>query len=631
MKIIEFNLKDSESKQNNMKKNIELLRNHINELQQNNGLENNNSFNSTFEQLEIIEAENIKLSIYKEMNESKIKRLKSIIKNPEQMKLVEEIQAKENEIEDLNNELDIMKEENKIIKGSLNEDSTELLNKYKETIRMYNILKRCNSGLEAEIAIVQNENKILKQHIESDDKNESFTRVVQQLREKQIVLEKMINESDKTVTFNNVQMPHNSKIAQSQSAGIVHNQNINSDEVLSNLITNLLPNDKNTDIIQKVNKIQSLFKVSIKRIKTQERQIKDLQELTESAADIITSYYNEVSEEKKKFVITDPKSIEDISEALRSLMNKENSNPGNDKKLLKIAKASIQRAKEYEQKYIELKYNIGRILNLDLNEIENGNLIMSRIVESVNVQPNFALYDNIIQKVLKQADIFEQKVLHFKNKYCRLLQRINDEREYFKELESVFAYSLKIIFPANCGLNAHSSKVEIEKRLKKLRAIMKSLFNLIPEQEIPNKTSIYVLALELRRILGSSCIEDFSFDLSADFSISDLEMYQNTKVGLLYQYEERIQELLEMLHNSISYDRLESILCEILRLEANEACEDDIECLFEAIKTKIDEVNSIQAKFKAYKEITTALLQGIGNKVPSNVAHLVEQLKNATL
>jgi len=98
----------------------------------------------------------------------------------------------------------------------------------------------------------------------------------------------------------------------------------------------------------------------------------------------------------------------------------------------------------------------------------------------------------------------------------------------------------------------------------------------------------------------------------------------------LYEDERKIQELSNIVNNSMSFENIVYVLSNILGVEAttNKITEDTVTELFSAVKEMAENYQDLIEKFRQYQQITNALIKGLGQKLPTNVKTLIDKLSH---
>ena len=246
------------------------------------------------------------------------------------------------------------------------------------------------------------------------------------------------------------------------------------------------------------------------------------------------------------------------------------------------------------------------------------------------IERPFLVLDQRISRLASSVDRIIGKYEALVNRYS-LNTNTTNAASMLKTVTDSYAGTLKALFSPTTNLNPYSSARDIHRRLYKMQMILRSIYQLIPNVNIPKRQTIYDYIIGLRRAL-SGVNKDGQTDVSMDISLSDIDTAPEG-VGMLFEYEHRIEELVDLLKHAMSFENIAQHLSQMLGLEpiADKVTENDIADLLAAIKERLDTSDELLSRFESYKESVDMLIAGIGNKIPPSVAAVVDSIRNFEL
>ncbi|EAY20229.1 hypothetical protein TVAG_021760 [Trichomonas vaginalis G3] len=202
--------------------------------------------------------------------------------------------------------------------------------------------------------------------------------------------------------------------------------------------------------------------------------------------------------------------------------------------------------------------------------------------------------------------------------------KMNDARHAMNTIIDTYRHTLKSLFPPAMNLNPLSKSKDIVRAVNKLQALMFSLFPLIPGIQPPEKPHIYLMAVAIRRIIGSERNEDV--DINKDISLSELKAMPINKSRFFY-YEGKIHDLEEQLNGVIPIEEVGNMAGRIIGRENPQIkTRKQLVDLLQEITDKYSTAGQIAEEYNDFKEATWALLRGIEGVIPASLAPLVQRL-----
>ncbi|OHT05916.1 hypothetical protein TRFO_26199 [Tritrichomonas foetus] len=201
--------------------------------------------------------------------------------------------------------------------------------------------------------------------------------------------------------------------------------------------------------------------------------------------------------------------------------------------------------------------------------------------------------------------------------------------------------TLKCIFPPSANVTPVTNVREIQRRLMKTIALLRSGLQLIPGSKMPSHDNIYSYAVLIRRNLSSNTVLDASSDFSTDLSLSELALNGENPLasGRFSEYEKQVNRLMDIVNHSISYKNLVTALSDVLDLEVaiepNEITEQTVADLFQAVREKVEDkegsIEKIKERHLQYKKLVGKFFEGLKGKLPSQTSKLVDDIMNFKL
>lgn len=240
--------------------------------------------------------------------------------------------------------------------------------------------------------------------------------------------------------------------------------------------------------------------------------------------------------------------------------------------------------------------------------------------------------------------ILDQRISHLESSVDRIINKYEalancyslntnttNAATMLKTVTESYSATLKALFSPTTNLGPYSSPHDIQRRLYKMQLILRSIYQLIPNVTPPKRQTIYDFIIELHRALFI-VNKDGETEVSMDTSPSDFDTAPKG-IGMLFEYEHRIDELVELLKHTMSFDNIAQHLCHLLGLKPfdNEVTESDIAGLLAAIEEKLDTGDRLVTKFESYKESVNMLITEIGNNVTPSMTVIIDSIRNLEL
>ena len=305
-------------------------------------------------------------------------------------------------------------------------------------------------------------------------------------------------------------------------------------------------------------------------------------------------------------------------------------------KLRKSYKILFRRCQVYQENEAAIKESLFSAYPQLRKQVAPDMSIISLVREFILKFPVFiaSISAEQVQKPLLTLDhkvsIFQKKLDTVIQKYESLVSRFtlvyrqNANPEILKKVIDSYNNTLRTIFPPTSNLNALSPAREIQRKLNKTMSVIKSIYQLIPNAQMPKKSHLHGYVVGIQRLLMAPL--GTQTDVSLDISVSEL----NGDIpvgGRLFEYEQQINELTTKVENSVPFEHVIDELCGMIGVQPKEYTEDAMNDLFEAIKEKIETTNIFVSQYAEARSFFNAFVTSIGDKVPRSAAVYYNKLK----
>jgi hypothetical protein len=173
--------------------------------------------------------------------------------------------------------------------------------------------------------------------------------------------------------------------------------------------------------------------------------------------------------------------------------------------------------------------------------------------------------------------------------------------------------SLDALFGEGCTPDRIAARVET------MQAMVANLIQCVPGGSVPPAAPVFGATSVLYELItGESSSQVASGGRRAD----------SPKRGKLFEYEAIIAGLREELGLSMRIDVISEGLCGLLNMDCiGDPTEQLVHDLIQVLREKLEEDEVTTRELDRLKAVTQALLQGMGKRIPPNIAQFVEQLK----